>query len=337
MAAALERTGRSWRLLDRNARSHDPRLCGYCNGGCQQGEKQSTLVTYLQDAADVGARFMVGCRAERIRVRAGRADGVEAVWTGAGGVARDVTVRAETVVVAGGGIESPALLLRSGIGGPAVGENLKLHPAWFVGGVHGDLVDAWTGQIQSLTSLDFRVLPHGGGFLPECVILNLAFWTSAMPWEDGVAHKRRALELSRTSSWHAVTRDRGSGRVVLGPGARAVVQWELQDPRDLETARIANVELARLQEAAGAHSVFTFDPPGLRWVRERNRSRAFSTDCETWTGGGRSPTRRTRCPAHAWAPIRRPPSPMVEAVCTTCRASGSAMPRRYQIRPASTP
>ena len=267
MAAALERTGRSWRLLDRNARPHDPRLCGYCNGGCQQGEKQSTLVTYLQDAADVGARFMVGCRAERILVRGGRAVGVEAVWTGADGAARDVTVLAETVVVAGGGIESPALLLRSGIGGPAVGENLKLHPAWFAGGVHGDLLDAWTGQIQSVTSLDFRVLPHGGGFLPECVILNLAFWASAMPWEDGVAHKRRALELSRTSSWHAVTRDRGSGRVVLGPGGGAVVQWELHDPRDLETARIANVELARLHEAAGAHSIFTFDPPGLRWVR----------------------------------------------------------------------
>lgn len=267
MAEALEATGRSWLLLPRNAPPHDPRLCGYCNGGCQQGEKQSTLLTYLQDAAEAGARFMVDCRAERILVEDGRAVGVEASWAGRDGKPRAVTIDAPIVVVAGGSIETPALLLRSGIGGPAVGENLKLHPAWFVGGVHDRRLDAWTGQIQSITSLDFRHLPHGGGFLPECVILNLAFWTSSMPWGDGGAHKRRVLELATTASWHAVTRDRGSGRVALGPDGRAVVQWELQDARDLETAKVANVELARLHEAAGARSIFTFDPPGLVWTR----------------------------------------------------------------------
>jgi choline dehydrogenase-like flavoprotein len=274
LVRALESTGRTWQLLPRNAPPHDPRLCGYCNGGCQQGEKQSTLLTYLQDAANAGARFIVECRAERILVERGRAVGVEAVW-GADGASRSVTVRAPVVVVAGGGIESPALLLRSGIGGPAVGKYLKLHPAWFVGGVHDDPVDAWTGQIQSVTSHDFRLLPHGGGFLPECVILNLAFWTSSMPWLDGVSHKRHVLELSTTSSWHAVTRDRGDGRVVLGRDGEAVVQWELDDERDLETARLANVEICRLHEAAGARSIFTFDPPGLRWNRDEEPFESF--------------------------------------------------------------
>ena len=80
MVRALESTGRTWQLLPRNAPPHDPRLCGYCNGGCQQGEKQSTLLTYLKDAANAGARFMVECRAERILVERGRAVGVEAVW-----------------------------------------------------------------------------------------------------------------------------------------------------------------------------------------------------------------------------------------------------------------
>ncbi len=275
MVRALESTGRRWQLLPRNAPPHDPRLCGYCNGGCQQGEKQSTLVTYLEDAAEAGTRFMVECRAERLLVEGGRAVGVQAVWRTDAETTRPVTVRARVVVVAGGGIESPALLLRSGIGGPAVGEHLKLHPAWFVGGVHEDLVDAWTGQIQSVTSRDFCALPHGGGFLPECVILNLAFWTSSMPWRDGILHKQHVLELARTSSWHAVTRDCGDGRVVLGPEGEAVIQWELDDPRDLETARLANVELARLHEAAGAHSIFTFDPPGLRWNRDDEPFEAF--------------------------------------------------------------
>jgi choline dehydrogenase-like flavoprotein len=275
MAAALAATGRTWQLLPRNAGPHDPQLCGYCNGGCQQGEKQSTLLTYLQDAADFGARLLVDCRAERVLVRDGRAAGVSAVWRGHNGAMDDVSVRAPIVVVAGGAVESPALLLRSGIGGPAVGRNLKLHPAWFMGGVHDERLDAWTGQIQSVTSPDFRLLPHGGGFLPECVILSPTFWSSAMPWRGGAEHKRQMLDLCRTASWHAVTRDRGSGRVVLSADGEAVVQWKLSDARDLETATIANVELARLHEAAGAKRIFTFDPPGLTWQRDEEPFGSF--------------------------------------------------------------
>ena len=69
-------------------------------------------------------------RADRVLVEGGRAAGVEATWTD-----RDdrraparVEVRAPQVVVAAGALETPALLLRSGIGGPAVGEYLRLHP-----------------------------------------------------------------------------------------------------------------------------------------------------------------------------------------------------------------
>ena len=245
--------------------------------------------------------------------RGGRAVGVEAVWTGRTAIARDVTVRAPTVVVAGGGIESPALLLRSGIGGPAVGEQPEA-PSCVVRrrGARRSrrCVD---GQIQSVTSLDFRVLPHGGGFLPECVILNLAFWTSAMPWVDGVAHKRRVLELSRTPRGTPSRVIVASGRVVLAPDGGPVVQWELHDPRDLETARIANVELARLHEAAGARSIFTFDPPGLRWVRGEEPFESFLDRLRNvdWRRGdrllGAPDVQRTH--GHA---TRRRPSPTVE-------------------------
>ena len=85
--------------------------------------------------------MIAGCRAERILVDAGRAAGVEAVYTdldpdpasGNGASAR-VTVRAPVVVVACGSIESPALLLRSAIGGPATGDFLRLHPTVAVTG-----------------------------------------------------------------------------------------------------------------------------------------------------------------------------------------------------------
>ena len=267
LARALERAGRTWQLLPRNAGPHDPRLCGYCNGGCQQGEKQSTLVTYLEDAADAGARVLANCRADRILVERRRAVGVAATMAAPDGTTAPVAVHAPVVVAAGGSIESPALLLRSGIGGPAVGKNLRLHPAWFVGGVHGERLDAWTGQIQSVTSTDFMRLPHGGGFLPECVILSPTFWGSALPWRDGASHKAMMLKLARVASWHAVTHDHGAGEVVVDAGGRALVRWALEHPIDVQTAVTAHVEMARLHEAAGADEIFTFDPPGMTWDR----------------------------------------------------------------------
>ena len=76
MVRALESTGRSWQLLPRNAPPHDPRLCGYCNGGCQQGEKQSTLLTYLQGRGrrrdSVHGRVPGRAASRRGRARGGR-------------------------------------------------------------------------------------------------------------------------------------------------------------------------------------------------------------------------------------------------------------------------
>src|SRR5207249_4239100 len=67
-----------------------------------------------------------------------------------------LVVEAPTVVVACGGIESPALLLRSGIGGPAAGKHLHLHPATVVEGFYEEPIDGWSGQIQSALSDAFE-------------------------------------------------------------------------------------------------------------------------------------------------------------------------------------
>ena len=75
LIAACDELGYPHRALTRNADAScdDPRVCGYCASGCQKGCKQSTMKTFLQDAADAGTRFVVGCRAERVLVQGGRA------------------------------------------------------------------------------------------------------------------------------------------------------------------------------------------------------------------------------------------------------------------------
>jgi hypothetical protein len=86
--------------------------CGYCGFGCRIGAKQSTLKTYLEDAAAKGTRIVCGADVRKVKIRDGRAAGVEA-FVGP----HRLSVHAKAVVCAAGAIETPALLLRSGLGG----------------------------------------------------------------------------------------------------------------------------------------------------------------------------------------------------------------------------
>src|SRR5205823_3875673 len=93
-----------------------PETAGYIGFGDQSGSKLSTDKTWLLDAYRNDAEMLVHTRAQRVLVEGGRAAGVEAVYLGPDGTdQRAVTVRAPHVVVACGALESPALLLRSGI------------------------------------------------------------------------------------------------------------------------------------------------------------------------------------------------------------------------------
>jgi hypothetical protein len=262
MAEALEARGLTWEKLPRNVSADDdPAYCGYCNAGCQQGCKRSTLATYLQDAHDAGARIVVGCAVDRVLVRDGRAAGVVARARGAGGEEVALTVEAPTVVLAAGSIESPAVLLRSGIGGPAAGKNLRLHPTQFVGGVYDEDVQPWWGQFQALVSWDFA----DAGILVESVNVSIPFWAGCLPFVDGAAHKERMLRLRSVASWHALAHDHGSGEVVLGPDGEPVVRWELDDPVDREAVARIHVELAKLHLARGAREIMTFHWDDLTW------------------------------------------------------------------------
>ena len=262
----LDAMGLPHRPIVRNASlDDDPAYCGYCPAGCQQGCKLSAMKTWLQDASDAGARCVVGCHADRILVEDGRAAGVACTVTGADGSTTSLTVEAPTVVVAGGSIESPGLLMRSGIGGPAVGKNLRLHPAYVVMGTYDEPVEGWRGQIQSLVSDAYEDLEDGCGFLFEATGVFPALYAVIFPWEDGAIHKELMQQLRWQAPFITVARDHGSGEVVLDDLGRPVVRWGLWDEVDRRLAVRANVELCRLHRAAGAVEIFTNHSRDLRW------------------------------------------------------------------------
>jgi choline dehydrogenase-like flavoprotein len=282
LIAACEQLGYPHRPLTRNTdvACEDPSTCGFCFTGCQKGCKQSTMKTFLQDAGDAGARFVVGARAERITTADGRATGVQASVTHADGTTTTLTVQAPTVVVACGAIESPALLLRSGIGGPAAGRHLRLHPAALVGGFYEDPIEGWIGQIQSALSDEFKQLEGEHGFLIEATTVTPAIVAMSLPWEDGLAHKRVMERLAHIAPFISVARDHGEGQVVIDAHGRAVTRWRFDDEVDARMFRRAIVELARLHRAAGAQEILTFfQRPTLSW-REGEDFDAFLAEIE---------------------------------------------------------
>jgi choline dehydrogenase-like flavoprotein len=268
LLAGCDALGYPSRALTRNADSScdDPRVCGYCFAGCQKGCKLSTMKTFLQDAADAGARFVVGARAGQILVDDGRAAGVEATVTHADGSTTALRIRSRTVVVACGAIESPALLLRSGIGGPAAGKHLRLHPAGVVAGVYEEPIEGWIGQIQSALSDQFTQCEGDHGFLIEAINVAPGLLAGSFPWVDGRSHKQRmATTLKHSAPFVSVARDHGEGEVVIDDYGRAVTRWGFDDEVDARMFRQAMVEQAKLHRAAGAKEIVTLYQRSLIW------------------------------------------------------------------------
>ena len=114
----------------------------YCTLGCGSAEKQETVVSFLPDAGKAGAHFIEGFEAENIssRLSTGKNSAVvvKGLWrsrdtsgsvSGSDRTFRFVVIMAKRAIVSAGSLQSPLLLLRSGLKNAQIGRNLYLHPA----------------------------------------------------------------------------------------------------------------------------------------------------------------------------------------------------------------
>jgi len=210
----------------------------------------------------------VRTRAQRILVEGGRAAGVEAIYADPEtGRTAQVTVRAPNVVVACGALESPALLLRSQIGGPAVGDYLRLHPATALIGSYGEEQRAWWGAPQAALSHEFANVEDGHGFLIEGAQYTTGIGGSATPWTSGREHKEMMERFKYGASFIVLLRDRGHGRVVVDASGEAVPFYSVEDPLDDRLLRMGVEKLARLHHAAGASEITSLAGLPPRWRR----------------------------------------------------------------------
>lgn len=277
--AALQRgceaLGYEWRRIPRNA-SECQQRCGACGYGCPHGRKQSTMLTFLQDAADANARFVVRCQVERVTIAHGQATGVEG-WAldERTGQRRRVRVRAPIVVVAGGAVESPALLLRSGLRNPNIGAHLRLHPVVAMAAYYADLVEPWKGSLQTVLSDHFKHLQGGYGLRFEVAPAHPGMLGMVTPWRSGVQHKQDMARSAHAATFIALMRDTGEGRVTLDRQGDPVLTY-FPTAYDRRALTQAMGELAKIAAAGGATRVAALYSRELTLDAEGGRAGAIS-------------------------------------------------------------
>lgn len=264
LKAGCEKLGWQWGAIPRNVTG-----CwnlGYCGMGCPVNAKQSMLVTTIPEALKKGARLYYRARAEKLLVQGRRVAGVACVGMQEDGVNTSgvtLTVRARYVVLAGGGINSPGLLLRSAVPDPhrTLGKRTFLHPVNAVFAQFDERMEPWSGAPQSIYSDHFQW--QGGaagpmGFKLEALPLHPAL-TASMLEGFGRPHAQEIRQLPHTNALLALMRDGFSddstgGTVSLREDGVPTVDYPMTDAlRD--GLRRAFLAMAEIQFAAGAKSV----------------------------------------------------------------------------------
>ncbi|KAM0791311.1 hypothetical protein ACM66B_005783 [Microbotryomycetes sp. NB124-2] len=286
--------------------------CGFCGFGCIYSEKQSGPVCWLKHAAQDGARFMVKTSVERLLFApshdspAPTEKTLDQFWpTSSRRVCVGALVKSEDgqyaivrakrgVVVSSGSINSPAVLLRSGLKNPRIGKNLKLHPTTFITGYYDERIDPWDGAIMTAVSSvqeNWDGTHHG---VKMEVIQSFPGGRAAafIPWRGSKDHKKIQVQFGNSFTIIAIARDRGSGSIILDKNGVARVDYTL-DTYDGQSLLRGIVAGAEMHLVAGAKRIsspqypvedyypepghkFLADPKWKEWIAKVEKAGVYA-------------------------------------------------------------
>ncbi len=224
------------------------------------------LVTTIPAALDLGATLLVQTRAERIEWSGARATALLCgpVGLDGGATAAPATrITARHIVVAGGAINSPALMLRSKLPDPhrRLGARTFLHPVVISAATFPQRIEAWRGAPQTIYSDHFlETQPIDGpiGYKLEAPPIHPVIFATTLPG-FGPAQAGSMQRFPHTHSLLALLRDgfhaeSPGGQVGLRGDGTPVLDYPLTD-FVMAGARRALLSMAEIQFAAGAVEV----------------------------------------------------------------------------------
>ncbi|KAI8139044.1 GMC oxidoreductase-domain-containing protein [Fennellomyces sp. T-0311] len=228
-----------------SGRSHE---CNHCYYGCKDGVKNGTMNTWLRDAYAHGAKFLDRTRVNCVVVENGKATGVEVFVHGS---ENKTIVSASRVVISGGTMRTPGILLNSGLTNKHIGRNLRIHPCSFVFGVFDEPVNMDYGSILTTVAMvadDVRL---------EVPNVHAGALYGILPWSGALKHKQQALKYKYFSPFIILPSEKEStGYVSTNDKGEVSFDYNLvQSDRDRIIEAIDNT--VQIACAAGAREIYT--------------------------------------------------------------------------------
>jgi choline dehydrogenase-like flavoprotein len=244
---------------------------GYCGLGCPLDAKRTSRTTFLADAVAAGATVYSDCRVTLLesdgrRVRAVIAEVLDRDADRRRG--RLAVYARRGVVLAGGAINTPALLQRARIGSDSgmLGRRTFLHPTVPIVSLHDQPIEGFYGAPQSVSVHHFADRGDRVGYFLETPPVQPMLAALAMTG-FGESHRRLMERLPYAQSTIALLidghHDDAGGDVRCDSDGRVRIRYPLHEALR-EAAVSAITDMARLLLAAGAREVWTLhDPPLL--------------------------------------------------------------------------
>ncbi|MBI2059099.1 MAG: GMC family oxidoreductase [Nitrospirae bacterium] len=247
---------------------------GFCELGCAYDRKNNIPVAFLPSFVAHGGKVVTNCRAQRIAVEGGSVVAVEAK-SAAG---RTMKIRCKRVIVSAGGIDSPVLLIRSGLGAsnPRIGAGLHLHPGTSVAGLFDEPIEGWRGLPQSVVVTEFFKPRPEGSYVVVSAFGHPMLFSGIVPGV-GRFHRDAMTQYRHVAALSPFIHDRTEGQVSVHGAGRPRIKYALT-PSDLETLRESWVHCAKLLFAAGAKKVMLTMPKGAILEKPEEITRIAEVD-----------------------------------------------------------
>lgn len=264
LSDGCEKLGFHWAIIPRNVKG-----CwnlGYCGMGCPTNAKQSMLVTTIPGALNRNAELVYRARAESLIIDKHQVKGVLCHGIADDAVhktGKTIRIQARHTIMACGGINGPALLLRSNAPDPyeRIGKRTFLHPVPATIADFPNPIDGFYGAPQSTYSDHFQWKDGASGpmgFKLEVPPMHPGF-VGAIAMGHGEMQSAQLQRLPYLNMLIALLRDgfhedSQGGTISLRDDGLPAIDYPFTDYL-LEGVRRSLHTMAEIQFAAGAAKV----------------------------------------------------------------------------------
>ena len=230
--------------------------CGFRSLGCAYDAKQSTNLSFIPAAVEMGAHLHSQTNVQHLRPSG-------AGWR----VQTDKgEFTADMVILAAGVVQTPAILLRSGFNGVGAGTNLQFHVQAVAWGDFADPVDGHNGIPMAYGVTQFADVygNKGPGFLIE----GVSYQPSALGAQAqamGAQHEDFIRRFRHLAGAVMLLRSAARGEVTLGGGGAARINYPVVEQDAIRT-REFYTRATEMLMAAGAQRVWSTHREHPQWT-----------------------------------------------------------------------